>query len=159
MVLSACGATTETQNAAAPAAEAPVTATETPAATEAPAKEEPAAAETPAAEEAPAAKDDVPREHKAALEKAELYAETMSMSKKGIYEQLTSEYGEKFDKDAADYAMENIEFDWKENALKKAQTYAETMSMSDSAIYDQLVSESGEKFTEEEAKYAMENLK
>ncbi|MCA4756343.1 Ltp family lipoprotein [Mycolicibacterium fortuitum] len=102
--------------------------------------------------------DDVPREHKAALKTAQTYAESMHMSKAGIYDQLTSEYGEDFEKEAAQYAIDNIEFDWKENALKTAQSYAESMSMSDSAIYDQLISEYGEKFTEEEAQYAIDNL-
>ncbi|WP_422659133.1 Ltp family lipoprotein [Paenibacillus sp. EC2-1] len=102
--------------------------------------------------------DIVPREHKSALIKAEMYAKTMSMSKAGIYDQLTSEYGEAFPKEAAQYAIDNIEFDWKEAALKKAQSYAESMSMSDSAIYDQLISEYGEKFTKEEAQYAIDNL-
>lgn len=100
----------------------------------------------------------IPREHKAALEKAKLYAESMYMSKAGIYDQLTSEYGEGFPAEAAQYAIDNIVFDWKENALAKAQQYAELMSMSDSAIYDQLISDYGEKFTKEEAQYAIDNL-
>lgn len=82
----------------------------------------------------------------------------MHMSKAGIYDQLTSEYGENFPSEAAQYAVDNIVFDWKEAALKKAEIYAETMSMSDSAIYDQLISEYGEKFTKEEAQYAIDNL-
>lgn len=102
--------------------------------------------------------DNVPREYKSALKKAELYAETMDMSKAGVYDQLTSEYGEGFPKEAAQYAIDNIVFDWKESAWKKAQTYADTMSMSDSAIYEQLTSEYGEKFTPEEAQYAIDNL-
>lgn len=100
----------------------------------------------------------VPREYTAALKKAESYAETLSMSKAAIYDQLTSEYGGKFKKEAAQYAIDNITFDWKENALKKAKSYAESMSMSDSAIYDQLISEYGGKFTKEEAQYAIDNL-
>lgn len=108
--------------------------------------------------EAKAKEDAIPREHKAALSKAELYAETMHMSKAGVYDQLTSEYGEGFPAEAAQYAIDNIEFDWKEAALKKAKSYAEMMSMSDSAIYDQLISEHGEKFTAEEAQYAIDNL-
>ena len=124
------------------------------------ADEEKAAAELKVKQdaEAKAKEDSIPREHKSALKKAESYAETMHMSKVGIYEQLTSEYGENFPPEAAQYAIDNIEFDWKESALKKAQVYAETMSMSDSAIYDQLISEYGEKFTAEEAKYAIDNL-
>jgi len=103
--------------------------------------------------------ESVPREYSSALKKAESYAKTMHMSKAGIYDQLTSEYGENFPVEAAQYAIDNIEHDWKENALKKAQTYADTMAMSDSAIYDQLISEHGEKFTAEEAQYAIDNLK
>ncbi len=123
-------------------------------------EEEKAAAEEKAKDEAEAkAKaESVPREHKSALKKAEIYAKTMHMSKAGIYDQLTSEYGENFPAEAAQYAIDNIVYDWKENALKKAQTYAGMMSMSDSAIYDQLISEYGEKFTPEEAQYAIDNL-
>ena len=102
--------------------------------------------------------DNIPTEYKSALRKAKLYADTMNMSKTGIYDQLTSEYGEKFTAEAAQYAIDNITVDWKENALKKAKSYQETMSMSPAAIYDQLTSEYGEKFTAEEAQYAIDNL-
>lgn len=102
--------------------------------------------------------DNIPTEYKSALRKAKLYADTMNMSKTGIYDQLTSEYGEKFTVEAAQYAIDNITVDWKENALKKAKLYQETMSMSPAAIYDQLTSEYGEKFTAEEAQYAIDNL-
>ena len=103
--------------------------------------------------------EDIPTEYKSALKKAETYSKTMNMSKDGIYEQLTSEYGEKFTAEAAQYAIDNMVADWKQNALKKAETYQNTMSMSPSAIYDQLVSAYGEKFTAEEAQYAIDNLK
>jgi flagellar biosynthesis GTPase FlhF len=118
------------------------------------AEEEKAKAEA----EAKAKAESIPREHKSALKKAEAYAKTMHMSKAGIYDQLISEFGENFPPEAAQYAIDNIVFEWKENALKKAQTYAEKMNMSDSAIYDQLISEYGEKFTPEEAQYAIDNL-
>lgn len=96
-------------------------------------------------------------EQKNALNKAESYAR-MNMSKQGIYEMLTSEYGEKFDKDSAQYAIDNIECDWNANALAKARFYSDTMKMSKQAVYDQLISEYGEKFTKDEAKYAMDHL-
>lgn len=105
------------------------------------------------------AKPTVPTEYISALAKAQTYGDTMSMSKTGIYDQLTSEYGEKFSKKSAQYAIDNVKIDWKENALKKAQTYQKEMSMSPSAIYDQLVSANGEKFTPSEAQYAKDNLK
>ena len=102
--------------------------------------------------------DKVPTEYRNALKKAETYSEMMHMSKKGIYDQLASEYGEKFDADAAQYAIDNVTADWNANALAKAKEYQKTLAMSKSAIYDQLTSEYGEKFTAEEAQYAVDNL-
>lgn len=101
----------------------------------------------------------IPKEYQSALNKAYSYSEIMHMSKAAIYNQLTSEYGEQFSEEAAQYAMENIDVDWKENALKKAENYSDTMYMSKKGIYDQLISEYGEQFTEEEATYAIENIK
>ena len=100
----------------------------------------------------------IPKEYKNALEKAKSYSNMMYMSKQGIYDQLTSEYGEKFSADAAQYAIDNLNADYKKNALEKAKTYQNTMNMSKNAIYDQLISEYGEKFTVEEAQYAIDNL-
>lgn len=97
-------------------------------------------------------------EYENALKKAELYSSTLHMSKRGIYDQLTSEYGENFPADAAQYAIDNMKADWNANALAKAKTYQSTLNMSKNAIYDQLISEYGEKFTKEEAQYAIDHL-
>ena len=102
--------------------------------------------------------DNVPTEYKNALKKAKSYANNMHMSKRGVYDQLTSEYGEKFSSEAAQYAIDNVDADWNQNALTTAKQYQKTMSMSSGAIYDQLTSEYGEKFTAEEAQYAVDNL-
>ena len=102
--------------------------------------------------------ESVPKEYKTALRKAEQYSELMHMSKKGIYDQLTSEYGEKYSPEAAQYAVDNMKADWNANALAKAKDYQDMMDMSPAAIYDQLVSEYGEQFTPEEAQYAVDNL-
>src|SRR5699024_4049350 len=88
----------------------------------------------------------------------ETYSDMMHMSKKGIYEQLTSEYGEDFSDEAAQYAIENVEADWNQNALEKARSYQDDMAMSPNAIHDQLTSEYGEQFTSSEADYAIEHL-
>lgn len=97
-------------------------------------------------------------EYQNALKKAESYSKIMYMSKKAIYNQLTSEYGEKFSADAAQYAIDNLNADYKANALAKAKSYQKTMNMSKSAIYDQLISVYGEQFTEEEAQWAIDHL-
>ena len=100
----------------------------------------------------------VPTEYMNALKKAEAYSEYSHMSKQGIYKQLTSEYGGKFEHDAANYAVEALAVDYKENALKKAEIYYNDMNMSKQGVYDQLVSEYGSAFTPEEAQYAVDNL-
>ncbi|MCX6730806.1 MAG: Ltp family lipoprotein [Candidatus Roizmanbacteria bacterium] len=100
----------------------------------------------------------VPAEYRSALNKATTYANTMHMSKKGVYNQLVSEYGEKFSPEAAQYGIDNVKTDWNANALAKAKTYQDSMSMSPSAIRNQLTSDAGEKFTQAEADYAIQNL-
>lgn len=97
-------------------------------------------------------------EYTNALKKAESYSKNLHMSKKAIYDQLTSEYGEQFPADAAQYAIDNIIADWNANALAKAKSYQNTLHMSKSAIYDQLISEYGEQFTKAEAQYAIDHL-
>lgn len=65
----------------------------------------------------------VPKEYRNALEKAKSYSDMMHMSKQGIYDQLTSEYGEQFPADAAQYAIDNLDADYKANALAQAKSY------------------------------------
>ena len=101
----------------------------------------------------------VPKEFASAKRKAQIYADDMYMSKSGIKKQLTSEYGEGFPEDASEYAINNIDVNWKTNAVEKARFYQDGMSMSLSAIHNQLTSEYGEQFTKEEADYAIEQLK
>ncbi|MBC9944246.1 Ltp family lipoprotein [Leucobacter sp. cx-328] len=115
--------------------------------------------DTEAPSDTPApAPTDVPVEFTSALTKADLYANTMHMSKAGLYDQLTSEYGEQFSAEAGQYAVDNVKTDWNRNALEKAKEYQDLMAMSPNAIRDQLVSEYGEQFTAEEADYALANL-
>ncbi len=102
--------------------------------------------------------DGVPQEYKNALKKAEVYSDTMHMSKLGIFEQLTSEYGEQFPEAAAQYAIDNLDADYNQNALLQAELYSDTMFLSKKGLYEQLKSEFGDKFTEEEAKFAVDNL-
>ncbi|MEX6259899.1 Ltp family lipoprotein [Staphylococcus ureilyticus] len=98
------------------------------------------------------------REEKAALSSAESYSDTMHMSKAGIYDQLTSSAGDEYPDGAAQYAVDNLEANYKENALESAKNYTDIMGMSDDELYDQLTSDAGDKFTEEEAQYAIDHL-
>ena len=82
----------------------------------------------------------------------------MQMSKQATYDQLISEQGGQFAAEEAQYAVDNLQADYKANALEQAKSYQETMNMSHEAIRDQLVSEYGGQFTQEEADYAIDNL-
>nr|DAI41828.1 MAG TPA: Host cell surface-exposed lipoprotein [Caudoviricetes sp.] len=101
---------------------------------------------------------DVPSEYLSALEKAKSYNEFSHMSKQGLYDQLTSEYGEQFSAEAAQYAIDNLDADYMENALLQAESYLELSGFSKQGLYDQLTSEYGEQFTAEEAQYAVDNV-
>ncbi|MCD9055044.1 Ltp family lipoprotein [Staphylococcus arlettae] len=102
--------------------------------------------------------NDASKEQQAALNSAKTYADTMHMSKKGIFDQLTADAGDQFSEEDAQYAVDHLKADYKENALKSAESYQEDQNMSKDRIYDQLTSSYGDKFTEEEAQYAVDNL-
>lgn len=99
---------------------------------------------------------EIPKEYEAAIKKAQSYGRIFHMSKKGIYNQLTSEV-EGFTPEAAQYAVDNLDMDYMENAYQKAKGYFEKMNMSKEGIYNQLTS-SIEGFTPEEAQYAVDKL-
>jgi len=90
--LVACGSGISSSQAASSAAASSEAAATSPAASD-------TVATSPAAESPAAA--DVPAEYASALNKAQNYSEMMHMSKQGIYDQLTSENGEKFSPEAA----------------------------------------------------------
>lgn len=50
----------------------------------------------------------IPAEYKSALNSAETYANMMNMSKAAIYDQLISDYGNKFTKKQAQYAVDHL---------------------------------------------------
>ncbi|WP_448853377.1 Ltp family lipoprotein [Corynebacterium frankenforstense] len=50
----------------------------------------------------------VPEQGRNALRQAKSYSKTLHMSKAGIYDQLVSEYGEKFTPEEAQYAVDNL---------------------------------------------------
>lgn len=100
----------------------------------------------------------VSQEYLNALSQAQAYSDRMHMSKQGIFDQLTSEYGGQFPILAAQYAIDNLEADYKANALETAKIYYEKMHMSKEDVRDQLTSAYGARFTQEEADYAIANL-
>ena len=101
----------------------------------------------------------VTQEYKNALSQAIYFATRDNLSKKAIYDQLTSEYGGQFPADAAQYAIDNLTgIDWNANALAQAKYFYTRGGLSKSAVYDQLTSEYGGQFTASEAQYAIDHL-
>ena len=81
------------------------------------------------------------------------------MSKKRLYKQLTSKYGEKFQSDTAQYAINHLQADYKANALATAREYRKIAHLSKTEIYERLTSPYYlKKFTKEEANYAIQHL-
>ena len=97
-------------------------------------------------------------EYSATLEKAKSYNSWANMSKKRLYKQLTSKYGEKFQSDAAQYAIDHLNADYKSNALARAREYRKYNKFSKTEIYERLTSSWIGKFTKEEANYAIQHL-
>ena len=95
-------------------------------------------------------------EYSAALGKAKSYNSLFHMSKKRMYSQLTSDF-DKFSNDAAQYAVDHLEADYKYNALFNAKNYRKLFNMSKSGLFNQLTS-FADGFTEEEANYAINHL-
>lgn len=152
LALAGCSAEVDPEGASTPDESPAVEQSQAPAESAAPEEEAP---EKAPEEEAPA--DDVPAEHAAALASAQGYLDFTNFSEAGLFEQLTSEYGEQFPDEAAQYAIDNLEVDWNEQALGSALSYRE-LAMSNAAIAEQLVSEFGEQYTQEQADYAMEHI-
>ena len=99
----------------------------------------------------------VPQEYLNAKKKAEIYC-WMFMSQEWIKQQLTSSAWEWFSEDSAQYAMENLDCDYKANALEKGKFYFTEMNLSKERVLEQLSSPAWEKFTADEAQYAVDNL-
>ena len=109
-------------------------------------------------EESKEVEDNVPMEYKQALKSAQNYIDVMAFSKQGLYDQLTSEYADKYSDEAAQYAIDNVKADYKEEAVEAAQNYLDTMSFSKEGLKDQLTSQYADKYTEEEAQYAIDKV-
>ncbi len=90
---------------------------------------------------------------KNALKSANEYLSFMSFSKEGLKGQL--EY-EKYTSKEVEYALNNINVDWKDQAVRKAVEYLDFMSFSEEGLRDQL---EFEKFTDEEVDYAIKKIK
>lgn len=88
-----------------------------------------------------------------AIRTAKSYLEYQAFSRKGLINQLSSDYGEGYSVNDATVAVDSLDVDWKEQAAKAAAQYLEQQGFSCKGLINQLASDYGEKFTLEQAKY------
>ncbi len=113
--------------------------------------------DAPTTVETPAdAAAEIPREHRNALRAAKKYLDYSGFSQQGLYDQLTSEFGDNYPADAAQYAVDNIGADWDAEAREAAEKYLEYSEFSREELVNQLSSEFGDKFTPEQAQAAVD---
>lgn len=98
------------------------------------------------------------RANRRALQSAESYLEMSGFSKQGLYEQLSSAAGEGFTQAQAQYAVDHVRANWKQEAVESARSYLEMTPMSKAELIDQLSSSAGEGFTYEQAVYAVNKV-
>ena len=101
-------------------------------------------------------------EQKNAFEAGYSYIDLMSFSKQGLIEQLSSEYGDNYPQDVAEFAVQALEdndmVDWDVECEEAAQDYLDNMSFSKQELIEQLSSEYGDQFTVEQAERAVEKV-
>jgi Host cell surface-exposed lipoprotein len=98
------------------------------------------------------------RANRRALQAAESYLAMSGMSKKGLFEQLSSSAGEGFTQAQAQYAVDHVDADWNKEAVESARSYLDMTPMSRNELIEQLSSSAGEGFTYEQALYAVNKV-
>ena len=93
-----------------------------------------------------------------AIGSAESYLESQAFSKAGLIDQLSSEYGEGFNRADAEFAVNHIKVDWNSEAVAAAKEYLQTQHFSRSGLIEQLTSEYGSQFTLAQAIYAADHV-
>lgn len=97
-----------------------------------------------------------------AYRSATSYLDMTGFSRAGLVGQLTSEYGDGYTPEDADFAVARIEseggVDWNAEAAQSAQSYLEMTGFSRQGLIDQLTSQYGDKYTPEQAEYAVNSV-
>ena len=118
------------------------------------------ATEEAAEAEAPDPTADYSMEEKNCYQAALNYLDLMGFSKKGLIQQLSSEYGDNYPQETAEKVVNDLDeaglVDWEKQAERSAQNYLDTMSFSKDELINQLCSDAGDQYTREEAEAAVE---
>lgn len=90
---------------------------------------------------------------KNAVRSANQYLSMQGFSREGLIQQLSSEYGDSYNRSDATVAVDSLNVDWNEQAVRSAKQYLKLQSFSCRGLIDQLSSSYGDGYTESEATY------
>lgn len=97
-----------------------------------------------------------------AFKTAKRLLQYMNFSRQALYEQLTSEKGNGYSPEEADYALDKLEaeglVDWNEQAVRTAEIYLRVKPLTKDALIDLLSNQYGAGFTKEQAQYAADTV-
>lgn len=88
-----------------------------------------------------------------AVRSAKAYLSISGFSREGLIDQLSSSYGDGYDRHDATVAVDSLSVDWNAQAVRSARQYLEFSGFSCEGLIDQLSSDYGEKFTRSQATY------
>lgn len=88
-----------------------------------------------------------------AVRSARQYLGMTGFSRNGLIEQLSSEYGEGYDRADATVAVDSLDENWHAHAARSAQQYLNMTGFSCKGLIEQLSSDAGDKYTVEQATY------
>jgi len=91
-----------------------------------------------------------------AVRSAELYLSMQGFSREGLIEQLSSPFGDDYDRADAVAAVDSLSIDWNAQAARSAELYLSMMGFSCRGLIEQLSSSFGDSYTEEQARYGAE---
>lgn len=93
-----------------------------------------------------------------AVRSAKQYLSMTGFSRKGLIQQLSSDYGEGYSISNATAAVNSLDVDWNEQAVRSARQYLEMTGFSCKGLIDQLSSSSGDGYTVSQATYGAQQV-
>lgn len=90
---------------------------------------------------------------KNAVRSANQYLSMQGFSREGLIQQLSSDYGDRYNRSDATVAVNSLNVDWNEQAVRSARQYLQMQGFSCRGLIDQLSSSYGDGYTESQATY------
>ncbi|MSU91896.1 hypothetical protein GE300_20260 [Rhodobacteraceae bacterium 2CG4] len=93
------------------------------------------------------------RPQKNAVRSAKAYLSFQGFSRDGLIEQLSSAYGDGYERADAIVAVDSLSVDWNAQAARSAEQYLQMMGFSCNGLIEQLSSSYGDGYTASQAAY------